>query len=251
MWLVLGAAMDPSLSWAAQGLKTLGVDPLEVITDDDLAHLQCWEHRIDKAGVHTRLILADGRMICSDGLNGVLNRLVCAPSEPLLSAHPDDRLYATQEFTALYLSWLYSLPGPMLNRPTPQSLCGAWRHPTEWAWLAAGAGLSIRHNSQTSCDSGAVQDWPHSMFRLSTTQAQTVFVVDNQIVDLSVPPSIGAACRRLAQRADTALLGIDVVQDSEGRWNFLSATPYPDLRRGGDPLLDALANALCMQEVAA
>jgi hypothetical protein len=32
-----------------------------------------------------------------------------------------------------------------------------------------------------------------------------------------------------------------------GRWEFLSATPIPDLHTGGEPLLDAFAHAFGAQ----
>ena len=49
-------------------------------------------------------------------------------------------------------NWLNALPGPLLNQPTPQGLCGNWRHPSAWAVLGecihAGVveqGRSCRH----------------------------------------------------------------------------------------------------------
>jgi hypothetical protein len=215
-----------------------------VVSNDDLAHPRCWEHRIERAGIHSVLILADGRTICTDSLNGALNRLVCAPSGPLRSAHPEDRLYATQEFTALYLSWLYSLPGPILNRPSPQGLCGTWRHHAEWTWLAAQAGLPTIPYSQTSVKITDELDRWHGTSVSPDTLGQMVFVVGNQVVGQSVPLAIMSGCRRLAQLADTALLGIDLTETQEGLWTFSGATPCPDLRPGGELLLDALAHAL-------
>jgi hypothetical protein len=53
-----------------------------------------------------------------------------------------------------------------------------------------------------------------------------------------------AGCARLAQLSATDLLGIDFNLTWTGDWVFRNATPQPDLRLGGEALLDALAIAL-------
>jgi hypothetical protein len=93
----------------------------------------------------------------------VLNRLVSVPDEMLRPAHPQDRDYVTQELTAFFLSWLYSLPPPVLNRPAPHGLCGSWRHRSQWVWLAARAGLPTPSYRQTSFDPGNERDWQESL----------------------------------------------------------------------------------------
>jgi hypothetical protein len=105
-----------------------------------LAQSQRWEHRGAK-GVTIDITQADGRRLHNDTIRGVLNRLVSVPYAPLLLAHPADREYASQEHTAFFVSRLYALSLPVINRPTPQGLAGQWRHRSEWLWLAAHAGL--------------------------------------------------------------------------------------------------------------
>jgi hypothetical protein len=77
------------------------------------------------------------------------------------------------------------------------------------------------------------------------TPTQQVVVVDGQTFAPSqVPEDIRAGCVRLADAAQTPLLGVDFVAGPGGSWTFAGATPLPELRAGGAPLLDALARAL-------
>ena len=76
------------------------------------------------------------------------------------------------------------------------------------------------------------------------TPVQTVFVVAGQVVGATLPRHIRHGCRRLAELSHTALLGIEFAAGSADPWTFAGATPMPDLRLGGEPLLDALAGAL-------
>ena len=73
---------------------------------------------------------------------------------------------------------------------------------------------------------------------------RTVLLVANRVVGDAIPEAIAEGCRRLGQLSKTALLGIDFAANSKGYWTFASATPLPDLRQGGEALLDALAAEL-------
>jgi len=53
-----------------------------------------------------------------------------------------------------------------------------------------------------------------------------------------------AACLRLANAAGCPLLGIDFAPNADGVWRMISASVIPDLTRGGEVLIDALARAL-------
>src|SRR5262245_62015135 len=243
MWLILSAATDRPALWACQGLRARGLEPLEWVSLEMLAGVQRWEHRLGAEGVDIEITLANGRCICTAALRGVLNRLVSVPDEMWRPAHPQDRDYVIQELTAFFLSWLSALPPPVLNRPTPQGLCGAWRHPSEWVWLAAQAGLPTPPYRQTSRDLEVEQHWQGHLFP-PDTPVQTVFVVAGQTVGPPAPAPILHGCRRLAELADTELLGIELVVGPTGAWTFASASPWPDLHRGGDALLDTLAAVL-------
>jgi hypothetical protein len=49
---------------------------------------------------------------------------------------------------------------------------------------------------------------------------------------------------RLSELTATPLLGIDFQVTPAGEWIFSNATPFPDLRLGGDRLRDVLADSM-------
>jgi hypothetical protein len=238
MWLVLSHANDLAALWAARGLTGRGLQPLEIVTAEALAYNQCFEHRLTANQQSVSITLADGRVIDSASVRGTLNRLQLFPTEHLRGANTIDRQYAEQELFALSLSWLYCLPGRMLNRPTPQGLGGDWRHPSEWVRLAAQAGLSTMPYYQSDQFEAPAPADPASL----TTR--TLLVTGNKCCDSSAPAAVAAGCARLAQLSATGLMGIDFHLTKTGNWIFTGATAQPDLRLGGETLLDALADAL-------
>jgi hypothetical protein len=125
-------------------------------------------------------------------------------------------------------------PALPLRRPAVGD--GAFR-----AALAARAGLSTAPYRQSSDAAPARPAVPPASRRPSAT----VFVVGGRVVAAPpVRPPLRDACRRLADLAGDDLLGIEVAPPDDGRREFVAATPVPDLRAGGEPLLDALALAL-------
>lgn len=228
---------DLAAFWAAERLRSRGL-PVEVVTGADLAAAERWEHRLGRSGTTFALTFAGGeRCLHSQEVGGVLNRLSFLPSAWLLRIGGPDREYAIQEMHALYLSWLHALPGPILNRPTPQGLCGNWRHPSAWAFLAAQAGLAVPLYRQSS------EDDPAETWQAATEPPlATVLVVGERIIASPVvPEDQHEACRRLARAAGTALLGINFTPVAGDGWGFSGASVMPDLIRGGEPLADALA----------
>ena len=237
MWLVLCATNDLAALWAARGLGARGLQPLEIVTGEVLAYNQRIAHRLTAGQPDVQITLTDGRVVDSATVRGTLNRLQFVPSAHLSGANAADRQYAEQELFALYLSWLHGLPGIMLNRPMPHGLSGAWRHPSEWVWLAPQAGLLSMPYQQS--------DWLEAPSNaLARNSARTIIVVKNTCCGPTVPPSVAAGCLRLAQLSGTSLLGLDFHLAPSGDWVFTGATPMPDLRLGGSALLDALARAL-------
>ena len=243
MWLVLSTITDPSAEWVTEGLRARGLTPLEWVNDEALAAAPRWEHRLGAAGTNIEIVLADGLHLRNHLIRGVLNRLVSVPIAALQPARSVDRDYAVQEFSAFFLSWLHALPSPLINRPVPLGLCGAWRHISEWVWLAAQAGLPTSPYRQGSDD---VRDECGEQGRLvpPETPVQKVIVIGKEIVGAPFPAMLQEGCRRLARLAGVELLGIDFTMDATGSWNFAGATPWPDLRLGGEALLDALASIL-------
>jgi hypothetical protein len=163
--------------------KAHGIEPLEVVSPETLAQSQRWEHHVGVEGVHITITLANRHQLCNNAIQGVLNRLVSVPYEPLLWADPVAREYASQELTAFFMSWLYALSQPVINQPTPQGLAGQWRHRSEWLWLAARAGLPTPFYRQTSHDYGDTRD-RQGRFVSPDTAVQTVFAVADSVVSL-------------------------------------------------------------------
>jgi hypothetical protein len=243
MYLVLGSSDDSSVPWVVHGLQARGLAPLEWVSAEMLARASRWEHGLGAAGVHLAVTLADGRTIHSDAVRGVVNRLVSVPTEGLYAAHPLDRDYAAQELAAFYLSWLHALPAPVINRPTPQGLSGAWLHASEWVWLAAHAGLPTLRYQQSSCEPPDPRAW-HGRLVSPDTPVETVFVLADHVLGAPLSSALWEGYRRLAQLTHTALLGIAWVAGPAAPWTFAGASPVPDLRLGGAALLEAFAAVL-------
>ena len=204
-----------------------------VVLSPELLHYGTgWTHRVgNRAAASVRFVLADGTRIDGRGIRGVLNRLAVLPPELVDQFASADRVYALQEWTAFHISWLACLTVPVLNRPVMQGLCGAWRHRSEWTWLAGQAGLET-YPCRLDSTSPAEQAPP-------LVRGRTVFVIDGQATDETLPPSVAAACGNLGTLAETRLIGVDLDADS---LRFVSASPRPDLRLGGDALVEALAS---------
>ena len=242
MWLILCPSNDVSALWAYEGLKTRGLAPLELVRAETLAYAR-WEHRLGADGVYLNMTLPDGRRIQNEDVRGVLNRLSCAPYESLLLIHPSDREYVMQEFNAFFLSWLDSLRKPMLNRPTPQGLSGQCRHVSEWVWLASEAGLPTLDYKQSSRDFTLETSVSSGIFPIGTPM-DTIIVVDGHVTGAPAPAYVQNGCRRLAELSNTDLLGVEFSTSTAGPWTFAGATTFPDLRLGGQALLDVLISVL-------
>ncbi len=204
MWLLLCSSDDYPALWAASRLRARGLSPLVVLTPELLHSSLRWRHRLD--GEHppsVEFTLADGRTICGAEIRGVLNRITWLP--PSLVAHVNraDRAYALAEWTALHISWLSALTVPVLNRPVMQGLCGAWRHDSEWYWLASRAGLRTAPFRQA----------PSMADQSPTTQlgrafgARTIFVADGRVVAEGLTQETALACAFMARLSNTRLAG--------------------------------------------
>ena len=167
---------------------------------------------------------------------------------PAYVAHvaAEDERYVSDELFALLLSWGSSLPGRVLNPPTPQGLAGTWRPMSEWVALASSVGLPTLPYRYSSDDVEQHEGWYEPPPVPPDAEARTVVVVGRRVVGQPVPRELAARCCELAQRVATPLLGVDLARVDE-RWVFAGATVTPDLQRGGDPLLDALASYLGAQ----
>jgi hypothetical protein len=240
--LVLCEPDDVSALWAAAGLEERTGRTVDVVTAPMLTGARTWEHRIRGDVAEVEITLADGRRISSRRPRPVLNRLSIVPSHFLGAVEGSDRDYAVQELHALFLSWLWAHPGPMLNRPSPQFLGGHWRPAAGWAVLAARADLPTARYRLTSDD--LLEDTPVSV-PPGSGRAETVFVVAGQALAPSAVPSwLVEACQRLAALTGDDLVGVDVARVGGGSWEFVTASPIPNLYAGGERLVDVLAATL-------
>jgi hypothetical protein len=247
MWLVLCEPYDSEAHWAAEGLRARGLAPLEVVTGHDLVGAARWVHRLGAGEASVEIALGDGRTIDSRRVRGAFNRLFAPSPWHVTLLRAEDREYATQEWAALYLSWLYALPGQVINRATPHGLSGQWRHNSEWLWLAAQAGLPtlpLTLRWQPVADPGS--DWLTPLVPPGTP-TRLEFVVDGWPLDGSLPAAVAEGCRRLAALAGLRLLGVELAATQASPWTFVGAQVCPPLQAGGAPLLDALAHALAPQ----
>lgn len=228
--LVLCAETDLDALWAWQGLRARLNGPVELVTTGLLTHALRWRHELGEGTPTVEIALADGRVLRSGEIGGVINRLTYVPLDAA-AASPADRAYAEQEWNAFLLSWLHALPGPMLNRPAPLGLAGALRPAAIWMDLAAKAGLPVQATRFPE-----VAPRPPAGCR--------ALVVGKRVLSAPLGEDLSAGCVRLAALAGCGLLGVDFSQDALGRWRFSDALPTPPLRRGGATLLTALTEAL-------
>jgi hypothetical protein len=244
MWLVLCEPYDFDAHWAAEGLRARRLTPLELITTHDLAGATHWVHRLGAGETIVEIALADGRTLDSRRVRGVLNRLFAPSPRHLTLLRTKDREYATQEWAALYVSWLYALPGQVINRASPNGLCGRWRNNSEWLCLAAQAGLPTVP---------LILRWPPppetggellTPLVPSKTLTRLILMVDGRPLDCSMPPSVMEGCRRLAELTRLRLLGVELAVTQASPWTFAGVQVCPPLQAGGRSLLDALAYAL-------
>ena len=138
----------------------------------------------------------------SSEIQGVLVRSPAVMASDLPHIAASDRSYVASEMTAFLVYWLTSLRRPVLNRPTPRSLCGPGWFPEHWTHYAAEAGLRVRPMSRsirlTSIDPPC---WPEHVgpFAELTVVGQASFG--------NAAPDLAAKARALAATA-----GVDLVK---------------------------------------
>jgi hypothetical protein len=237
MTLILCEAGDAAALWAAERLRARG-GSVDLVLSDTLGEALRWEHRIDRAAASVRITLADGRLLSSDTAEPILNRIGGIPLARLHATAGEDYGYAMQEMFALYLSWLNAWPATVINRPTPQGLAGCHRHGSAWAALGAEAGLRTRRWAQSS------DDPPEAGWAPPPAETTAFVVAGRAVLPPALAPELAAPCLALAERAGATLLGIGFARDGQSEWEMVGASPVPDLAPGGEPLVEALAEAL-------
>jgi hypothetical protein len=240
MWLILCHADDFPALWLHEALLADdGGDSLELVTAETLASSIGWEHRVGTRKASTTIRLADGRIIRSNDVRGVVNRIRLAPLPIWRFVEARDREYVQQELNAFYLSWLHALPGPVLNPATPNGMCGAWRHNAIWTRIALQAGLRVTQKSP-----GDTFSMTPAQSAPSWSESTTVIVVGDTTTNSAAPKDVVSGCKRLSAIADTPLVGVTFEIMPPGEWVFRAATPFPDFRLGGTEFLMGLRKAL-------
>ena len=235
MLVVLSHAADRPAHWVAARLRSRRRQRVELVLVESLGEPgTVWRHTLGGAGRGTEVALADGRVLRTGDVDVVLNRLLEPPVGALGHAVEADADYARSELTAFAASWLRALAPRVVNAPTPQGLCGAWRSPLQWRSLALAAGLPA---ARLSCDSA---DPAAALPVYGAEPGMTVLAVGGDALVGEMPGPVRAAARRLAQRTATPLLGLRFATG----WGLLDATPYPDLSLAGEAGVDALAAVL-------
>ena len=142
-FLVLCHAGDrTALNVGATLRRRYGADAARMVSSDELELASHWSHRLDGAAATTRLRLGDGTELSSDRIGVVFNRLLWTQAQHFRSADEDDHGYAVAELYALWLSWLESLPCPVMNAPSVWGLGTQRRSHAEWLVLACQAGFA-------------------------------------------------------------------------------------------------------------
>lgn len=219
--------------WAAAGLRRMGLAPVEVVLPDELALDARLVHHVGTDGASVELRLRRGLTVRAEDLRGVLNRMVGVPQAALGPLAPIDRDYVAEELQAALVSWLAGLACPVLNRPTPGFLCGPWRPPSGWRWLAARVGLPARPWRLASWDEPEPPD---------PAERRVALVVAGEVAG-PVPDGLAPGCVALAEAAGATLLGVVFASGADGAWRVDDATPLPELRHGGRGALEALLRA--------
>ena len=110
--------------------------------------------------------------------------------------------------------------------------------------MAAQSGLPTATYSQSSHDD--IDETKHLRRVVPEgTPTTMAIVLGDHVFGPTLPPHIADACKALARLAQNRLLGIELTLGQSHRlWTFAGATPMPDLRLGGEALLDELARQL-------
>jgi len=164
-----------------------------------------------------------GREVRECDITGVLSRMWGVGEFDLPHIVPEDRSYVGMEMTAFITSWLYGLPCPVLNRPTPTCLTGLnWRE-EEWTHRAARLGIPVR-TIRRRLALGAEAEPPPSAGPMCV-----VTVVGKRCLG-AADESLKTHARNLAAAAGTELL--DVHFDGSGAGAaFLGVGLWPDVTR--------------------
>lgn len=231
-----------------------GEGSVHLVSSEELMLAPRWRHALDSGDAATELTLAGDRRIHSDSLALVFQRIQRVELPQFSRSKPHDREYAVTEMHALLLSWLESLPCPVVNRAGPRGLSGADRSLLEWMTLAARAGLPPRaaelvSDARRFCRSSltphlaithpGLEDPPLILrpellgrspvkFLEHLDGPQCRVLVAGERCFGAIPESVTDACIRLARLSGDHLLEIRLGM-VRGEWRFCAATTTPEI----------------------
>lgn len=246
MWLILADDNDTSALWLYNKLKRSGFHDIQVVSSTAVAYNLFWNYRMTNDRSDSEFVFGDGRRLRTSGITGVINRLTSIPADRVRASFLSGGRHTEREQMAYFVSWMYGLPVPVINRPSMYSLSGAWHEASEWTMLATLSGLHLAPFCQspvTASDSdvGCGRLTPFDM------PVQSVYVVGSTVVGSGIPKSIADASLRLAATAKADLLGIDFVVSSPWSWLVAGINAFPNLEVGGDALVDAVAQHMSLR----
>ena len=253
MLLVLTALDDLAALSFVRASETAGTH-CTVLTTEAMSFARRRSHRLSDDGVVTRLEMADGTVVSSSNVTGVVNRMLSPPDLAWRHATRQERDYASAELHAFTVSWLNALSCPVRNRPSPECLAGPVPHPFVAAAAAASAGLAC---PTVRMGTGHEREPARALLLAAASAAgagshmRQVVCLDGVVVADDAPPDVRSGVARLAGSLglDEALVGLDFVV-AEDTWWFAGTTPLPELRLGGRDLVGRLLTLLHPDPVA-
>jgi hypothetical protein len=233
VWLIPCQDEDAEARWLVDRLAARDCGTAQLVTASELVHGAIWRHQVTRTGTRTTCRLGDGRLLDSDAVSGVLNRILWVSADGYLGAGARDREYATTELQALVLSWLEGFGQRVVNRPTPPGAGAPWRHDCEWRARALHAGVRI-----VPYVSGEGEPPPVQV---------ALLVIDGQAIEAEDPaaaaePRVDPARLAAALELDLFEAGFSIAGD--GAWELATVDSVPALSGAGEAGVAAVARAL-------
>jgi hypothetical protein len=223
--VVAGARRDPvarkvAARWGAA-----------LLTERDLS-CPGWCHR--PGAPRDGAAVVAGQVLPTGAIDGLLNRLPEVQPGDLTHIVLADREYVAQETNAFLLSWLATLPCPVLNRPDPGQDGSLHWLPVQWVRLATRLGIPVLPVSwRIAPDGGA----PPSDAQAGGGSAPVSVTVIGRRCAGEVDPVLAGYARRLSRASGLPLLGLTFSGPGpESR--LLAADPWPDV--SAPPLAEAV-----------
>jgi hypothetical protein len=224
---VLCEPEDEDVLWLAAALRRRGED-VQFVLPEELMVASVLTYRIDSAVVKSSLRLHDGREINADTPTLVVNRLVDLPM-PSGDTSPADARYLAEEWRAVTVAWLRTMRCPVLNPPRAAFLIGATMPTPAWRAVASAQGVRVR-------------PW-RSDCEIDPADSVQLVSLGPRCIDPTgaAPPEIAAALAAVSRFTETPLLGV-TFDRADGRWEFVDATPRPQLAAAGEALVGAVVD---------